>query len=157
MWPEIKLAQLSIVKKYTICFLPHNARIMKTETSQNKIIILVVEDDDISYMLIREILDQMGMKAIRATSKTEVLQLIEKKEDFQMIIMDVILNGSDNGYVIANELSEMQINLPIMIVSAYSTAVLKPDRNRIKNIKEVMDKPFDIDKFKNLLLKTLKG
>jgi CheY-like chemotaxis protein len=129
---------------------------MKPNTEINKAIILVVEDDDISYFLVQEILASFGMKAVRAKSKDEVMQLIEAKADFQMIIMDVMLDGSDNGYSIACELAAMQINLPIMIVSAWATAVLKPDRSKIKNIKEVLDKPFNVDNFKELLIKTLK-
>jgi CheY-like chemotaxis protein len=128
---------------------------MTADTPSNKIIILVVEDDDISYFLISEILTSIGMKAVRATSKTEVLNLVASEDDFQMIIMDVILNGSENGYAIANELASMHIDLPIMIVSAWATAVLEPDRSQIKNIKQVMDKPFNVENFKRLLLQTL--
>ncbi len=130
---------------------------MNTNTEFNKAIILVVEDDDISFFLVEEILASYGMKAVRAKSKDEVMQLIQADEDFEMIIMDVMLEGSDNGYSIACELAAMQINLPIMIVSAWATAVLKPDRKKISNIKEVLDKPFNIENFKKLLLKTLKN
>jgi CheY-like chemotaxis protein len=128
---------------------------MTADTPPHKIIILVVEDDDISYFLIQEILTSIGMKAIRATSKTEVLNLVGSQEDFQMIIMDVILNGSENGYAIASELASMHVDLPIMIVSAWATAVLEPDRSQIKNIKQVMDKPFNVENFKKLLLQTI--
>jgi CheY-like chemotaxis protein len=130
---------------------------MTVNNPSNKIIILVVEDDDISYFLIQEILSSIGMKAVRATSKTEVLNLVGSQDDFQMIIMDVILNGSENGYAIASELASMHVDLPIMIVSAWATAVLEPDRSKIKNIKQVMDKPFNVESFKRILLKTLQG
>lgn len=129
---------------------------MKPNTEINKAIILVVEDDDISYYLVKEILSSYGMKAVRAKSKEEVMKLIQADEDFGMIIMDVMLDGSDNGYSIACELAAMQIDLPIMIVSAWATAVLKPDRSKIKNIKGVLDKPFNVDNFKELLIKILK-
>lgn len=128
---------------------------MTTEGHLNKIIILVVEDDDITYMLIQEIISSMGMKAVRATSKPEVLELIRSEENFQMIVMDIILNGSDNGYNIAKELAAMHVDLPIMVVSAYTTAVIKPSPDNMRNIKEIMDKPFNIENFKKLLLKTL--
>jgi len=124
--------------------------------NRNKIIILVVEDDEVSYILIREILNSMGMTTVRATSKDEVLKLVNTKNDFRLIVMDVFLNGSDNGYAIANELSDRKVDLPIMIVSAFTTSVYLPERRILNNIKEVMDKPFDISNFKELLLKTLK-
>lgn len=128
---------------------------MTTENSSNKIIVLVVEDDEINYQLVKHLLEEIGIKTIQAKSKTEVMRLLASDADFQLIVMDVILNGSDNGYSIARELEAMQVKLPIMIVSAYTTAVLKPDRSKIKNIKEVMDKPFDTELFKKLLLNML--
>jgi CheY-like chemotaxis protein len=124
--------------------------------NRNKIIILVVEDDEVSYILIREILASMGMTTVRATSKDEVFKLVNTTKDFSLIVMDVFLNGSDNGYAIANELSDRKVDLPIMIVSAFTTSVYLPERRILNNIKEVMDKPFDITNFKELLLKTLK-
>ncbi len=130
--------------------------VMTQKKDQNKAIIMVVEDDDISYLLIREIVSNLGMKTVRATSKSEVLQLLSSKEDFHLIIMDIILNGSENGIAIANELAEMKVELPVMIVSAYATAILTHDRTQMKNVKEIMDKPFDISRFEKLLFKTLK-
>jgi CheY-like chemotaxis protein len=129
---------------------------MTQKTDQHKAIIMVVEDDDISYLLIREIVTNLGMKTVRATSKSEVLNLLDSEEDYQLIIMDIILNGSENGITIANELAEMQVELPVMIVSAYATAILKRDRTNMRNVKEIMDKPFNISAFEKLLLKTLK-
>jgi CheY-like chemotaxis protein len=129
---------------------------MEENSGHKKIIILVVEDDEVSYILIREILSSMGMTAVRATSKDEVLKLVDSKEDFRMIVMDIFLSGSDNGYAIAKELSEMKVDLPIMIVSAFTTAVFLPERKILDNIKEVMDKPFDITNFKEILLKIIK-
>jgi len=129
---------------------------MVENSGHKKIIILVVEDDEVSYILIREILSSMGMTAVRATSKDEVLKLVDSKEDFRMIVMDIFLSGSENGYAIAKQLSEMKVDLPIMIVSAFTTAVFLPERKILDNIKEVMDKPFDITNFKELLLKTIK-
>jgi hypothetical protein len=49
----------------------------------------------------------------------------------------------------------LRVDLPIMIVSAWATAVLEPDRSQIKNIKQVMDKPFNVENFKRLLLQTI--
>jgi CheY-like chemotaxis protein len=117
--------------------------------------VLVVEDDEISFQLVRHLLEEINIVALRAKSKSDVMKLIASDADFQLIVMDVILNGSDNGYSIARDLEAMQVNLPIMIVSAYSTAVLKPDRTKISNIKEVMDKPFDTQLFKKILLQLI--
>jgi CheY-like chemotaxis protein len=128
---------------------------MVPENQKNKIIVLVVEDDEISFQLVKHLLEEIGIVALRAKSKTDVMNLIASDADFQLIVMDVILNGSENGYSIARELQAMQVNLPIVIVSAYSTAVLKPDRTKITNIKEVMEKPFNVDMFKKICLNLL--
>jgi CheY-like chemotaxis protein len=130
---------------------------MPNNTDPNNAIILVVEDDEVSYILIREILKPLEIKTIRAKSKEEVLMLVNSDEDFRLIVMDVFLSGSENGYTIASELADMQVDLPIIIISAYTSSVLLPERKIVKNIKEVMDKPFDVNRFKKVLLESLKN
>jgi CheY-like chemotaxis protein len=130
---------------------------MTKDFDPNNIIILVVEDDEVNYILIKEILKGLELKPVRATTKDEVLQLMYSKQDFSLILMDVFLNGSENGYTIANELADLNIDLPIFIVTAYTSEVIKPEYKNMKNIREVIHKPIDIDKFKLSLLGILEG
>jgi len=130
---------------------------METKTGKNNKVILVVEDDDISFFLLQEILSSIEMKAVRAKSKDDVLKLVENEKDFDVIIMDLILNGSENGFNIAKELNILNINIPVMIVSAYANYYADADKRNLQNVREVMYKPFNIDNFKSLLLKTIQS
>jgi two-component system, sensor histidine kinase ChiS len=128
---------------------------MEDKTNIKPKIILIVEDDEISFLLIQEIINSINLKAVRAVSRNEVMDLIDKKKDYGVIVMDVRLYDSENGYQIARELSEMQVNIPVMIVSAYANEFEQLDKRNLNNVKEVMFKPFSIAHFKELLLKTL--
>jgi two-component system, sensor histidine kinase ChiS len=130
---------------------------MEDTTNNLHKMILIVEDDEISFLLLQEVLNSIDLKAARAVSRKEVMELIDKKKDYGVIVMDVRLYDSENGFQIARELSQMQVNIPVMILSAYANEYDKLDKRDLNNVREVMSKPFRIDHFKKLLLRTLNG
>ncbi len=118
-------------------------------------LILVVEDDDISFFLVREILKSLGLESIRAKTKEETMQIIAEHENLRLMVLDIMLKGSENGYVIAGELAEMKVNLPIIVVSAWDVSILKPKPSIYKNIIAVMEKPLKVGDFKKFMIEVL--
>ena len=128
---------------------------MESSNYSDKMLILVVEDDDISYFLVREILSSLGLESIRAKTKNETLQIISEHKDLRLMILDIMLMGSENGYVIASELASKQVDLPIVVVSAWDVSVLNPKPTINKNIIAVMEKPLNIGDFKKNMIEVL--
>ena len=71
------------------------------------------------------------------------------------MILDIMLMGSENGYVIASELASKQVDLPIVVVSAWDVSVLNPKPTINKNIIAVMEKPLNIGDFKKNMIEVL--
>ena len=128
---------------------------MSETDTQNRKKILVVEDDDTCYFLAKEIITELDMIPMRAKTRDEALALLCLPDNIDLVVMDVFLHDSDNGYVIAKQMMKGRIKVPILIVSAYANALAKLYQRNLSNIKGVLDKPFDVEKFKSELTRIL--
>ncbi len=81
--------------------------------------ILVVDDDPVVLSSCRRILEAEGYAAtITSTAKT-ALQALEA-ENFNLLLVDVIMPEYDGMYLIAN-VKERRPDLPILVMSGYPT------------------------------------
>ena len=68
------------------------------ETWTLPIRVLVVEDDDLTRMMIVELLDERGYDVVEASSGTEALRLLAKSAKFDLLLTDInipVPNGID--------------------------------------------------------------
>lgn len=81
--------------------------------------ILVVEDEEYSQDILQQYLEDSGFVVSIATSKSEALQLLEGKQEFDMILVDRVLSSMDGLDLIRQLRSQDRFkNLPIVIESA---------------------------------------
>lgn len=107
----------------------------------NKINILVVEDDvDINNLLCK-ILDNNGYNVRGAYSGSEGKMCIEQY-DFQMVILDLMLPGI-SGEELISKIRKVK-TMPIIVVSAKSGQEIKIEALRL-GADDFISKPFDID------------
>ena len=81
--------------------------------------ILVVEDDNVSFDLVFEILSGYGIIVTRAYNGEEAVLMVKSRNDFQLILMDVkmpLLNGIEA----TRELRKINSGIPIIIQSAFT-------------------------------------
>jgi DNA-binding NtrC family response regulator len=128
---------------------------MSETDTQNRKKILVVEDDDTCYFLAKEIITELDMIPVRAKNRAEALMHLCMPDNIDLVVMDVFLHDSDNGYIIAKTMMNRHMKVPILIVSAYANALAKLYQRNLRNIKGVLDKPFNIDSFKAELTRIL--
>jgi len=81
--------------------------------------ILVVEDNDINFLLIEELLLKYKVSLVRAASGKEFFSIISTTKDFHLVLMDLILPDND-GVELAKYLIHNNIRIPIVFISAYS-------------------------------------
>ena len=81
--------------------------------------ILVVEDLDSSFELIRLTLSPYGIQSEHAINGDQALYMFKKQTDYDLIIMDIRLPGM-NGHEVTRKIREMDQNIPIIANSAYS-------------------------------------
>jgi len=82
--------------------------------------ILVVEDDDLSYMLLNEILSSYAVIIFRALDGVEAVDIFQKnKSAYNLILMDIRLPKL-NGYDATQKIKEINPTIPIIAVTAYA-------------------------------------
>jgi len=82
--------------------------------------ILIVEDDVLANEYLEFILRQAGHEVVSATSADEAAELLEDREDVQLLVTDVNLPGTMNGLKLAAAAKARRPEMNIIIVTGYS-------------------------------------
>lgn len=80
--------------------------------------ILVAEDDDLSYTLLKEALSRMNIVTCRAKTGSEAIDVAKNKDNISLILMDIRLPEL-NGMDAAREIKKIKPEIPIIAQSAY--------------------------------------
>jgi CheY-like chemotaxis protein len=113
--------------------------------------ILVVEDDPVGRDLICDILRIEGHQPLEATNGAEALELYQA-QCFDLVITDFVMPRL-NGLKLIEQLHLLSPKLPIILVTAYLSIVAR--RIKLRNIAEVVPKPFEIDFLKSTVRRLL--
>jgi CheY-like chemotaxis protein len=110
-----------------------------TQGSNNNNPILVVEDDASLVKLISDTLEGEGFSIHSVNNGEDALKLIHEFE-FKVIILDIALKGSLNGWDVLDALraNVKTINIPVIISSAYENK----ERALSNDVSEYLVKPF---------------
>ena len=121
-----------------------------SDYSQN-LNILVVDDNEINLLLISEVLKNLNIKFVLAQDGQDAINKC-KEEKFDIILMDInmpILNGIEATHILRDT---YKIETPIIALTANS---LEGDKEKfIENgMNDYLSKPFNVDKFKDIINK----
>ncbi|MBN1971611.1 MAG: response regulator [Candidatus Delongbacteria bacterium] len=113
--------------------------------SDKKMVLLVDDDIDFieSYTLI---LEKEGFEIKSALSSEEGLK-IAKNDSPNLIILDVMMESADSGFEFAEALKEGNFDIPIILSSSIAAASGRNFDLNDLNVRTVLQKPVDIDKF----------
>lgn len=112
--------------------------------------VLVVEDDEMSYRLINEILHKSNVGIIRAENGLEAVEIIKKDPGIDLVIMDLKLPVMD-GIEATTEIKKIHPEIPVIIQSAYAGQE-EIDRSFKAGSDDYMTKPINSE---NLLKKVI--
>lgn len=90
-----------------------------TKQLYSNMTILVAEDDDISFTLMKRHLQIIGINVIRAVTGSECVDIARKNPGICMILMDVKMPEMD-GYQATAKIREFNPELPIIAQTAYA-------------------------------------
>ena len=110
--------------------------------------ILVAEDDESSYMFIREIMIKTGARFIRAENGKQVADIVKKHEEIDLILMDVLLPEMD-GYEATRNVKKLFPDLPVIAQTAFAMEGDK-EKSILAGCDDYITKPLHV---KNLLAK----
>ncbi|WP_395046952.1 response regulator [Flavobacterium sp.] len=98
-------------------------------TSKKIIKVLIADDEEVSFVLLKKLLEKGQVQVIRAKNGEEAYEIYKKNPDIDLILMDLRMPQID-GYVAAQLIKNEAPEIPIIAQSAYS---LKDDKESYKN------------------------
>lgn len=105
--------------------------------------ILVVEDEDMVRAVAERALSRQGYAVVTARDGEDALEIIAERQDFDLILSDVVMPGMD-GPAMAQELRATMPDVPILFMSGYAEEQLR----KSIDIEQVhfLPKPFSVQK-----------
>ncbi len=112
--------------------------------------ILVAEDEDSNYMLLKEFLADLKINMIRAVNGIEAVEICKSNPHIDLILMDIKMPDMD-GYEATKRIREFRPDLPIIAQTAYTS---QSDKNKVLEYgcNDFISKPIQ----KDLLLSKIK-
>ena len=83
--------------------------------------ILIVEDDEMSYVYLKEILKSTRVDIVHAKNGREAIELVESTPDINLVLMDIKLPEMD-GYEATTRIKQMRPTIPVIAQTAYAMA-----------------------------------
>ncbi len=115
--------------------------------------VLVVEDDEISFLVLSEYLKKFKFKVVRASNGIEAVSLVKSREEsFGLILMDILMPLM-NGFEAAKKIKKINKNIPIIA----QTAVAFDWNNEVdfSDFDQILIKPLDFQKLEELINSTV--
>jgi two-component system, cell cycle response regulator DivK len=116
--------------------------------------ILVVEDDEMSFLYLNQIFKLTRNGVVRARNGNEAIQISRQNSSIDLILMDIQLPDID-GNTITREIRKFNRDLPIIAQTAGKTQQER-DSALESGCNEVLVKPFRMEELVILLGKYLK-
>jgi len=117
----------------------------------NELTLLVAEDDETSYFLINEIMQNTAVKIIRAENGEEAIEKIKENPSIDLVLMDIKMPVLD-GYQATNFIKKRYPNLPVIAQTAFAS---KKDKQQAlaQGCDDYISKPIKEEELINLILR----
>ncbi len=110
---------------------------------KNNKTLLIAEDDDSNFILMEEILFDMGINILRAENGIEAVKICKSNPHINLVLMDIKMPKMD-GYEATTRIKEFMPNLPIIALTAYSADVDR-DKALASGCSDFISKPIKKD------------
>ena len=124
---------------------PANSTAIQSKT------ILIIEDDQASYQLLREYLEMVNCNVLHAFDGNEALHQLQESENIDLILLDIQLPVMD-GYQVARSIRQINPTVPIIAQTAHALGSDK-FKCREAGCDDFLSKPIQFD----LLEKMIQG
>lgn len=118
--------------------------------------ILVVEDDEIGIFLLKHILRHLKFKEsdiIYTSNGDESIEIFKDKiDDIGLVLLDIRILGSKNGFEVLEIMRKMNKDIPIIIETAQSMYA-SVQKGEELGCTEYICKPFNTNEFINIIKK----
>ncbi|MBT8495999.1 MAG: response regulator [Deltaproteobacteria bacterium] len=112
----------------------------QTNIADDKIPVLVVEDDNLVRRLLKRTLERHGYRAMVVDCAAKAREAWSARDgEFSLVISDVVMPG-ENGLLLCRALREDRPDLPILIITGFAPAEIVGEGGTIDY--PVLPKPF---------------
>jgi CheY-like chemotaxis protein len=110
---------------------------------------LLVEDNPEVAKVTQQMIEQLGYRVQRAGGAKEALELAEGMQ-FDLVISDIVMAGSMDGVGLARALRQRQTDLPVVLVTGFSTSATEADFEFA-----ILRKPFEVSDLSRVMAKAI--
>ncbi len=122
--------------------------------SSRKYKVMVVDDDESICNSLRKLLDSEGYQVISAANGTEALETFHREQNqIDLVLVDLNM-PIKNGWVILNQLMEVNPSLPAFILTGLSH---QSELAEAAGVNALVEKPIDVPGLLQLMQKQLVG
>lgn len=90
------------------------------EYNWNKKKLLIVEDEEVNYMFIHEVLKRTGIEVYHAKDGIEAVEFVKNNTDLSIILMDIRLPNMD-GFTAIKKIHKINNKIPVIAQTAYAS------------------------------------
>ncbi len=109
-------------------------------------VVLVVDDEVVLRMLMLDVLQENGYRALEAMNGPTALKILESDQRIDLLVTDVGLPGGMNGRQIADAARRTRPDLKVLFITGYAENAVIGNGHLAPGM-EIMTKPFEIAAF----------
>jgi CheY-like chemotaxis protein/anti-sigma regulatory factor (Ser/Thr protein kinase) len=117
------------------------------EGTHNSKSVLIAEDDDNNFFLMKELLSDFNLNIIRATNGIEAVDAFRKGQKIDLVLMDIKMPLMD-GYEATKEIRKINSDVAILVQTAYADDEVKAMESGCSGF---ISKPFVRERFLSLV------
>ncbi len=80
-------------------------------------VILVVEDEELSRLIISDYLKDDGFVVVESANADQALRILDSRTDVQAVVVDVVMPGAMDGIALAHRIHERWPGIGLLIIS----------------------------------------
>ena len=154
--PERLFDETALFLHRVVADLPETKRLMldRLHASNDALVnrrVLVVDDDVRNIFALSTLLETHGMEVVSATNGRDAIDVLQRRDDFSVVLMDIMMPGMD-GYETMREIRReaKYRTLPILALTAKA---MKGDREKCLNAgaSDYIAKPVNTEQLLSLL------
>jgi len=117
--------------------------------------ILVVDDEEALLELAEESLLDLGYRVLTAVNGQQALDVLNREENIDLMISDVIMPGGINGYELAERVTTDYPELKVLLASGYTEKITSSE-NRKRFSDNLLAKPYSLEELAQKVRQILK-
>jgi signal transduction histidine kinase/DNA-binding response OmpR family regulator/HAMP domain-containing protein len=112
-------------------------------------VVLLVDDDMRNLFALAKVLEQRGLKVVKAETGEKALSVLGNGEGIDIILMDIMMPGLD-GYQTTRAVRDLGIRTPVIALTAKA---MKEDREKClaAGANDYLSKPVDMDRLMSMM------